>query len=79
LLDGELKGEPRPQRRLFEQQAEVASREALRKTRRRALDLLRQCQQMPQRLDGQIHIGEQIPGKRLSEFAKRRGHGCPPD
>jgi hypothetical protein len=34
---------------------------------------------MRQGLEGQIHIGKQMPGKRLSEFANRRGHGRPPD
>src|SRR6185295_18783628 len=52
LLDREFESEPRPQRRLFEQQAQVTSREGFGKARRRALDLLRKSQQMRQRLDG---------------------------
>ena len=57
----------------------IAPREGLRESRGVRLICAARSQQMPQRFDGQIHIGEQMPGKRLGEFAKGRGHGGPPD
>ena len=60
LLDRQFESDPRAQRRLFEQQAEVAPGECLRKSLRRALDLSGQVQNADQRVLGQIQVLGQV-------------------
>ena len=78
LLDRQLKGHPGAQRRLFEQQADVAPGECLGETLRRALDLSGEVENAEERVLGQVEVLGQVlchclDKPRLCEA--RCGHG----